>query len=142
MTNDLVLNSETCSNIINMMNSPDKENWTVVEELLNHIDVETNLPYVLMIYKEARTELRRAIFSDKTITKLVQLCSTFNFDGSQQVTYQKIYDEIKNKNVSQESMDYFLQRFAESLKEAMTNWGYSFMKDFSLKLIPKDESSR
>ena len=137
MTNGLVLNSETCDNIIKMMNSPDKENWTVVQELLNHIEIEPNLPYILILYKEAKGEIRKILFSDEMATRLINTCTTFSFFNKQQITYQQIYDEIKTKKVSEESLEYFLNIFALSLGKSLINWGYSFMEDFDIKLIPK-----
>lgn len=142
MTNELVLNSETCDNIIKMLNSSDKENWTVVEQLLAHIDIETNLPYILLLYKESRSEVRKAIFSTNIISNIRLVCKSFSENANQQITYQDIYTEIKSKNVSEESLNFFLEKFSTSLKFAMTNWGYSFMEDFELKLIPKNEQSR
>lgn len=134
MTNDLVLNTETCNNLLNMIYSPDKENWTVVEQLLNHIDIESNLPYILMLYKESTAELRKEIFTDNVIKRLEAVCNFCTFQNRTQITYQAIYDEIKSKQVSKESMEFFIDKFSISLRNAMMNWGYSFLSDFEMKL--------
>jgi len=45
--------------------------------------------------------------------------------------------ELNLENIKPEAMEYFLERFASSLGSVMVSWGFAFMEDFDLKLIPK-----
>jgi hypothetical protein len=60
--NNLILNAETCDNILQMLKSNDKSNLTVVEETIRNIDVGANLPYLLIMFKESSVENRKSVF--------------------------------------------------------------------------------
>jgi hypothetical protein len=141
MTNELKLTPEICDNILKMMQSSDKDNLTVAAETIRHIDVVKNLPYLLIMYKEANTECRQTAFMETVLNQLVLICKHVDFETV--VTYNALYNEIVYHNVSDEAMEYFLDKFSVSIKRNMMEWGFSFLSDFNLKLIPiKNESSR
>jgi hypothetical protein len=142
MTNQLELTSEICDNMLKMMQSSDKDNLTVAAETIRHIDVTENLPYLLILFKESSAEIRTAVFTETMMEdKLKLICKHIDFDAP--VTYNAIYNEIKHHNVLQEALEYFLNKFSISIKRNMMEWGFSFLSDFNLKLIPiKNESSR
>lgn len=141
MTNELELTPEYCDNILRMIQSSDKDNLTVAAEIIRNIDVISNLPYLLIMFKESTSEVRGLVFMETIEDKLRSLCKHIDFDVA--VSYNAIYNEIKNHKVSEEALNYFLDKFAVSIKRNMMEWGFSFLSDFNLKLIPiKNESSR
>ncbi len=81
------------------------------------------------------------MFMETIVNQLALICRHIEF-GSM-VTYNSLYNEIVYHNVSDEAMEYFLDKFSVSIKRNMMEWGFSFLSDFNLKLIPiKNESSR
>lgn len=142
MTNQLTLTPEVCDNILKMIQSSDKDNLTVAVETLRYIDVHENLPYLLIMYKESSKELRSALFMETIFDKMKNNCHHIPFDDSSIVTYNMIYTELKAHTVPKEALEYFLEKFAASIKKNMVEWGFSFLNDFNLKLISiKNESS-
>lgn len=134
MTNQLELTPEVCDNLLMIMQSSDKDNLTVASEMLRYIDVEANLPYLLILYKEAGHEIRNTVFIESVGDKIRQFCKVINMDTP--VTYTVLYNEIKMHKVSPEAMNYFLDKFSKTIRHTMMEWGFSFLSDFNLKLIP------
>jgi hypothetical protein len=140
MTNELKLTPEICDNILKMMQSSDKDNLTVAAETIRHINVAENLPYLLIMYKEANSECRQTAFMDTVLKQLILICKHVDFESV--VSYNELYNEIVYHNVPTEAMEYFLDKFSVTIKSNMMQWGFSFLSDFNLKLIPiKNESS-
>ena len=141
MTNQLTLTPEVCDNILKMIQSSDKDNLTIAVETIRHIDVHENLPYLLIMYKESSSEMRTAVFMETIFEKVKNNCHTIDFNNP--ITYNMIYQELKAHTVSKDALEYFLEKFAGSIKGHMQNWGFSFLSDFNLKLIPiKNDTSR
>lgn len=138
-SNDLELTPEVCNNILQMIKSNDQSNLVVVEETIKNIDVAKNLPYLLIMFKESNIEVRKTVFMNTIKDKLNQCCKTVKIeDNPRALTYNALYTEIKShKDVSPESMNYFLDRFSDSLSDVMISWGFTFMEDFKLKLTPR-----
>lgn len=137
MTNQLELTPEYCNNLLKMMQSSDKDNLTVAAEMIKYIDVASNLPYLLILYKESTVEVRNTVFMEEVYRKLKSICRHVDFDVP--VTYTAIFNEIIYHNVSNEALDYFLDIFSVTLKQKMMEWGFSFLKDYNIKLF-KDYS--
>lgn len=138
-SNNLELTSEVCDNILQMLKSNDKTNLTVVEETIRNIDVAANLPYLLIMFKESSVENRKTVFLNIIREKLNEHCIDLTLsDNPKDLTYNRLYTEVKaHENIKPEAMQYFLERFASSLGSVMVSWGFTFMEDFDLKLIPK-----
>jgi len=137
ITNELELNRDTCKEIIKMVSSTDVSNFTVAEEIIRNINVEKNLPYLLMMYKEATPAVRTSLFLNTIKDNINSCCKTMVIADTSSITYNMIYEEIKAHNVDEEAMDYFLERFAESIALNLEKWGFSFLKDYKIKLISK-----
>ena len=138
-SNQLELTPEVCDNILQMLKSNDKTNLTVVEETIRNIDVAANLPYLLIMFKESSVENRKTVFLNIIKEKLNSHCITITLsDNPKDLTYNKLYQEVKaHGSIKPEAINYFLEKFAGSLANVMVSWGFSFMEDFDLKLIPK-----
>ena len=140
MTNQLKLTPDVCDNILQMMRSSDKDNLTIAAETIRHIDVVENLPYLLVMYKESTTEVRSTVFMETIQDKLKAVCKHVNFDDP--ITYNAIFSEIIYHNVSTTAMEYFLNKFAVNIKRQMMEWGFSFLSQFDIKLIPITNATR
>lgn len=138
-SNQLELNAEVCDNILQMLKSNDKTNLTVVEETIRNINVTENLPYLLIMFKESSVENRKTVFLKIIKEKLNASCIHITLsDNPKDLTYNKLYQEIKaHQNIKPDAMKYFLEKFGSSLGHVMISWGFTFMEDFNLKLIPK-----
>lgn len=134
MTNQLELTPDICNNMLDMMRSSDKDNLTIAAETIRHIDVVKNLPYLLIMYKESTAEVRSTVFMETIEGKLKLICRHVNFD--EPVTYTTIFNEIVYHNVSGQALDYFLDMFSVTLKVKMIDWGFSFLKNYNVKLTP------
>ncbi len=139
-SNQLELTPEVCDNILQMLKSNDKTNLTVVEETVRHINVTENLPYLLIMFKESSIENRKTVFLNIIKEQLNANCISITLsDNPKDLTYNKLYQEVRaHSNIKPEAMVYFLEKFANSLTNVMISWGFAFMKDFQLKLIPKE----
>lgn len=139
MTNQLELTPEVCDNLLMIMSSSDKDNLTVAAEMIRYIDVEANLPYLLVLYKESTSEIRATVFMETIAEKLQSCCEVVNSESP--ISYNAIYQELKAHKVSSIAMEYFLDKFSKTISDSMVNWGFSFLSDFTIKLIPiKNES--
>lgn len=140
MEETLKLTPETCDNILKIMASNDQSNLVVATETIRNINVVENLPYLLIMYKQSSVNNRKTVFLDTIKDKIQSTCKTITFtDNVKDLTYNKLYYELKaHKEVSPEAMNYFIDKFSDSLSEVMISWGFSFMEDFKLKLTPRN----
>lgn len=139
MTNQLELTPDICDNLLMIMQSNDKDNLIVAAEMIRYIDVESNLPYLLILYKESSSEIRTSVFMETIAEKLQTQCKIIKKDTV--VSYNSLYQELKAHKVSPIAMEYFLEKFSKTISDSMVNWGFSFLSDFKIKLIPiKNES--
>lgn len=126
------LDESTYKNLLSMAKSVDKENHVVVKNLIDNADIERNLPYVLMLCKEAG--VKNLDLDRDTIVKLKQLTG---FEVTNQITWNTMYNVVnKNTNIDPVAMSFFINRFAEELGKQLEAAGFTFMEDYKLTLIP------
>ena len=65
MTSNLKISEAEYINMLSMANSSDKSNLSVVQSILENMDIDTNIVYVLMLYKEISNEQRSSLFTDQ-----------------------------------------------------------------------------
>ena len=65
MTSNLKISEAEYINMLNMVNSSDKSNLNVVQSILENMDIDTNIVYILMLYKEINNDQRSALFTDQ-----------------------------------------------------------------------------
>lgn len=127
------LDEVTYKNLLSMATSLDKENMVVVKNLIDSADVEANLPYILMLYKEAG--YRNLALDETTIEKIKGLTG-INYGNA--LTWNQMYHILHdNKNVDPVAMVFFINRFADELGKQLEVAGFSFMEKYQLTLIPK-----
>ena len=127
------LDEVTYKNLLSMATSLDKENMVVVKNLIDSSDVEANLPYILMLYKEAG--YRNLALDETTVEKIKGLTGIAYGNA---LTWNNMYDILhKNVNVDPVAMSFFINRFVDELGKQLEVAGFTFMEKYQLTLIPK-----
>jgi hypothetical protein len=127
------LDEVTYKNLLSMATSLDKENMVVVKNLIDSADVEANLPYILMLYKEAG--YRNLALDEATVEKIKGLTGiTYGSALTWNQMYHILHD---NKNVDPVAMAFFINRFSDELGKQLEVAGFTFMEKYQLTLIPK-----
>lgn len=137
-TEKFVLNNETCLNLISILKSNDVSNLDVAEETIRYIDVEQNLPYLLIMFKESGITVRETVFIKTIKDQLNSICKVIKFDNANQsITYDEMFQEIMKHKPSPESIQFFLDRYAFMMKDVLKGWGFSFLDFCDMKLTMK-----
>lgn len=127
------LDESTYKNLLAMATSVDKENHIVVKNIIDSADIEANLPYVLMLYKEAG--YKNIDLEQDTIEKIK---SFTGITYGNTLTWNSIYEILHTaKNVDPVAMAFFINRFADELGKQLSVAGFTFMEKYRLTLIPK-----
>jgi len=127
------LDETTYKNLLTMAKSVDAENLIVVKNLIDSSDIEANLPYILMLYKEAGH--RNLDLDVNTIAKITELT---NINYGNTLTWNQMYHVLhNNKNVDPVAMGFFINRFADELGKQLQVAGFEFMDQYQLTLIPR-----
>jgi hypothetical protein len=110
----------------------------VAEETIRYIDVEANLPYLLIMFKESNIQIRDTVFIKTIKEKLNGSCKMINFEEANQIlTYDQMFEELQKHRVDPEALQFFLDRFAEQITVVMQTWGFTFLKNCKMKLEMK-----
>jgi len=127
------LDESTYKNLLSMAKSVDKENHVVVKNLIESSDLQANLPYILMLCKEAGH--KNLNLDSDTVAKLKEITG---LDYNSVLTWNSMYDILhKNVNMDPVAMGFFINRFAEELGKQLETAGFTFMEKYQLTLIPK-----
>jgi len=127
------LDESTYKNLLSMAKSVDKENHIVVKNLIESSDLQANLPYILMLCKEAGH--KNLDLDSDTVAKLKEITG---LDYNSVLTWNSMYDVLhKNVNVDPIAMGFFINRFSEELGKQLETAGFTFMEQYQLTLIPK-----
>ena len=127
------LDESTYKNLLSMATSVDKENHIVVKNLIESSDLQANLPYILMLCKEAGH--KNLNLDSDTVAKLKEITG---LDYNSVLTWNSMYDVLhKNVNVDPIAMGFFINRFSEELGRQLETAGFTFMEKYQLTLIPK-----
>ena len=127
------LDESTYKNLLSMAKSVDKENQVVVKNLIESSDIQANLPYILMLCKEAGQ--KNLDLDSNTAAKLKEITG---LDYNSVLTWNSMYEILhKNVNVDPIAMGFFINRFSEELGKQLENAGFTFMEKYQLTLIAK-----
>lgn len=126
------LDESTYKNLLAMAKSVDKENHVVVKNLIDSSDIQANLPYILMLSKEAG--YKNLDLDTVTVNKLKELTG-LNYGSV--FTWNQMYDILhKTKDIDPIAMGFFINRFADELGKQLETAGFTFMEKYKLTLIP------
>ena len=127
------LDEATYKNLLSMATSSDKENHVVVKNLIDSSDIQANLPYILMLCKEAG--YKNLDLDQTTAEKLKELTG---LQYNSVLTWNNMYDVLhKNVNIDPIAMGFFINRFSDELGKQLETAGFTFMEKYQLTLIPK-----
>ena len=127
------LDESTYKNLLAMAKSVDKENHVVVKNLIDSSDIQANLPYILMLCKEAG--YKNLDLDQTTAEKLKELTG---LQYNSVLTWNNMYDVLhKNVNIDPIAMGFFINRFSDELGKQLETAGFTFMEKYQLTLIPK-----
>jgi len=148
----IILSDSTYERVLGMLTSPDKESVYIGVSIIEAVDLEENLPYILLLAKDCSKSncnhdpfkndvtasddqdvVKRNSFSP-SIMNYVNDCA--NDKGH--LNFNSMYNVIKkNTKTSPAAMQFFLDKFSASLQEYLLTWGFDFVQEMNLKLIPK-----
>jgi hypothetical protein len=114
--------------ILEMIKSPDVGTQDLVISLLDQLDIEKNLPFVLMIIKYLTPRQRGDIDKKSDVLKKIKMYIPKN-NGV--YTFQDIYNIIKDRDDL--DIDFFMNEMAEHLQNMLNGWGLNFSDKYKLK---------
>jgi hypothetical protein len=68
---------------------------------------------------------------------MIQACT----NQADKLNYNAMYEELTRMNTDTVAMNFFLERFADALKDHLLQWGFTFVKSMDLKLVPKNKTN-
>ena len=151
----IILNDSTYDRVLDMLCSPDKDNVQVAVSIIEAIDFQKNAPYILLLAKDAEAKLKKdnnpfrtELFNEAdvdvapssfntNIRTMIQACT----NQADKLNYNAMYEELTRMNTDTVAMNFFLERFADALKDHLLQWGFTFVKSMDLKLVPKNKTN-
>ena len=147
----IILSDSTYERVLGMLTSPDKESVYIGVSIIEAVDMEENLPYILLLAKDCE----KAKCEHNPFNKDIQEgdgptnASSFNItlsgiidkcrNDNKNINYNNMYKVImSNQKSSSASVQFFLDKFAEALMVHLATWGFDFVDEMNLKLIPKN----
>jgi hypothetical protein len=150
----IILNDSTYDRVLDMLCSPDKDNVQVAVSIIEAVDFQKNAPYILLLAKDAEAKLSRdnnPFRTDMFTEGVVEVPSSFNHEirtmiqactnQADKLNYNAMYEELTRINTDTVAMNFFLERFADALKDHLLQWGFTFVKSMDLKLVPKNKTN-
>lgn len=131
MENNEKLDWQYFDNVLKMLESSDKDNTEVVLTIIENIDIEKNLPFILLLFKESSRQQKYAIFKSK-IPKL----KTYIPDVNHVFTYYEIFKQLSDDQ-NTEAVDYFMSRMANHIEYQLDDWGLHFREKYKIKFERK-----
>ena len=117
-------------NLIKMGASPDQENHLLALSLIETVNFEDHMVYILLLKKLGKISDAFWIDNCKEIYDKMQDV----IDLTSTLTFKKIFEVLATKKVNPEQMQFFLDYFADYLKSQCTALGYTFVKDLEIKI--------
>ena len=151
----IILNDSTYDRVLDMLCSPDRENIQVAVSIIEAVDFQKNAPYILLLAKDAEAKLSRDnnpfranMFEEEgpnidnssfnhDIRTMIKACT----NQADKLNYNAMYEELTRMNTDTVAMNFFLERFADALKDHLLQWGFTFVKSMDLKLVPKNKTN-
>lgn len=124
--------------LLEMSLSTDSSNHIVVKGILENIDIEDNIIYILCLYKEINTTYKHGIFSDikdkisKAYPKILNEYGQYT---------NCTWDDIYNYAVTLQNEDFksaVACIYSKSLQNTLESIGYDFLKKYNITLVPKE----
>lgn len=132
------IDNEIYDKLLDMSLSNDTSNHIVVKGILDNINVEENIIYILCLYKEINSTYKNGIFNDLK-DKIVEFYPKIVTDSGHYAsfTWDEVYDyalTLQNKDLIS-AVSY---RYSKNLQSTLEQVGYKFLKKYNLTLVPKE----
>lgn len=126
------INREEYHNLLNLINSNDKENRTVAFSVLDSIDFVDNLPVILLVLKKLKKTDRHIIF--KEYPTLANKLNKLNINDDNPLRINFIYQLVKEHH-TKEGLQFILEEgFLSDLKSHLLEWGFDFCNEVELTI--------
>ena len=119
--------------MVNLLNSTDKENTTVVLSILENLDFTANLPYILLLLKRMNRQEREKIDEYSNLWKNL---NNIGIQTSNPIRMALIFQKIKH-HVDREAVEFVMNEgFINDVLKHLQDWGFDFIDevDITLKL--------
>lgn len=121
-------------NLYKMMISPDNQNAVLALSLLETVDFKNNLVPILLLYK--KTSISSEYWKEHA-PKLWAKLKKHGVSSDNPLTYKQILEIIKDKKVSEDQVNIFIQSVNDTLKNHLCDYGYDFIEKIEIKLKHK-----
>jgi len=122
------------TNLLSMARSSDGDNINVAHSILENLDVDTNIVYILMLYKEATAHQREKLFTDEIVTA-VNKYAVIKDQNFKNVDWATIIEIAKKSDPLQEG--FVISRFANEIETQLKDAGFVFMNNYKITLTKK-----
>ena len=122
------------TNLLSMARSSDTDNINVAHSILENLDVDVNIVYILMLYKEATAHQREKLFTDEIVTA-VNKYAVIKDQNFKNVDWATIIEIAKKSDPLQEG--FVISRFANEIETQLKDAGFVFMDNYKITLTKK-----
>ena len=123
-------------NLLTMARSTDTDNINVAHSILENLDVDTNIVYILMLYKESNAYQREKLFTDE-IAAAVNKYTVIKDHNFKNVDWATIIEIAKKQKEDPLQEGFAVSRFANEIETQLKDAGFVFMDDYRITLTKK-----
>ena len=124
------------ANLLNMVKSSDNDNLTVAHSILENLDIDANIVYVLMLYKECSSDKRDKLFTDQ-ITAAVNKHAVIKDGNFKNVDWATIINIAQRKKDDPLVEGFAISRFATEIENQLKDAGFIFMDKYKVNLTKR-----
>lgn len=130
------LSGENYTNVLGMLNSPDKENTVVGLNCIEAVDFKESLMYIMLLKKfsSASSEDWKTN-APKVTAELTKL----GLDVDKPVTLKKILQTGLENKVPEVDINFYLKTFADYLTTTIKGLGYDYVEEIEIQLKSKED---
>lgn len=135
------LNAETHDNIVDMINSVDKENRVVALTCIENVDFNPNLVYILLLKKQGdASSAEWKEYAPNTSGMLKGL----GINIEEPLTWKQMLNVMGKQQVPEKDIQFYLDRYVKYLYNSIRNLGYDFIDklEITLKLKSNGQQNR
>ena len=129
-------------NLIAMGKSPDIENQILALQLIETVNFDEHLIYIMLLYKLGKIEPETwYIHGSKTYKQLKRKWSYAGLTMASVITYKRIFAMLGTvKKNKEEQIQFFLRYFGSYLEKQCKALGYDFIETLEIKINSKNET--
>jgi hypothetical protein len=124
------------TNLLSMARSSDGDNINVAHSILENLDVDVNIVYILMLYKEATAHQREKLFTDE-IAAAVNKYAVIKDQNFKNVDWATIIQIAQTKKDDPLQEGFAISRFANEIETQLKDAGFVFMNNYKITLTKK-----